>query len=74
MRIAITGIGLTSGLGDGVSAHAAKISAGTPCLSSLGGLLGEESEFSQLSASWIKPEIYCFQENGRQQVPCYCMW
>ena len=55
MRIAITGIGLTSGLGDGVSAHAAKISAGTPCLSSLGGLLGEESEFSQLSASWIKP-------------------
>ena len=53
MNIALTGIGLTSGLGDGTSVHAEKISAGQHGLRYLSGLLGEGSEYASLKASWI---------------------
>ena len=55
MQIAITGIGLTSGLGDGAQAHAARISAGEPMLTPLCDLLGSDSKFAELRASWIRP-------------------
>lgn len=55
MQIAITGIGLTSGLGDGALAHASQIDAGEARLSPLSDLLGQESEFANLHASWITP-------------------
>lgn len=54
MHIAITGIGLTSGLGDGPDEHAAKIRAGECQLAPLSGLLGAESDYAELSASWIQ--------------------
>ena len=55
MQIAITGIGLTSGLGDGSLTHASRIAAGEVNLSPLSNLLGEGSEFADLPASWITP-------------------
>lgn len=55
MHIAITGIGLTSGLGDGAQAHAAKIEAGETNLSPLSELFGQCEHFGALSASWIRP-------------------
>ncbi len=54
MNIAITGIGLTSGLGDGAQTHADKISAGQHALRPLSGLFGEGSEFARLNAAWIE--------------------
>jgi len=60
MHIAITGIGLTSGLGDGPEQHAAKIKAGECNLTPLADLLGCESKYADLSASWIRPrELLC---------------
>ncbi|MGJ8677618.1 MAG: beta-ketoacyl synthase N-terminal-like domain-containing protein [Akkermansiaceae bacterium] len=54
MNIAITGIGITSGLGDGTAAHAQKIEAKQHGLKPLSGLLGEDSSFASLKAGWIE--------------------
>ncbi len=54
MNVAITGIGLASGLGDGVQAHRQKISAGEHALQPLAELLGEDSPYAGVSAAWIK--------------------
>ncbi|MBT8038515.1 MAG: hypothetical protein KJO21_13340 [Verrucomicrobiae bacterium] len=54
MNVAITGIGLTSGLGDGADGHAEKISAGQHALRPLSGLFGKESKYAHLNASWIE--------------------
>lgn len=54
MNIAITGIGLTSGLGDGAAAHVEKISMGRHALKPLAGLLGDDSKYAGLNASWIE--------------------
>ena len=54
MNIAITGIGLTSGLGDGVQAHREKISSGEHALRPLAGLLGEDSPYAAVNAGWIE--------------------
>ncbi len=53
MKIAITGIGLTSGLGDGAHAHVEKISAGQHALRPLSELLGEGSPYAEKKAAWI---------------------
>ena len=54
MNIAITGIGLTSGLGDGADVHVEKISAGQHALRPLSGLFGDDSKHAGLNASWIE--------------------
>lgn len=54
MNIAITGIGLTSGLGDGVQAHREKMAAGEHALRPLADLLGEDSPFAGANAAWIE--------------------
>ncbi|MBT8044842.1 MAG: hypothetical protein KJO79_07820, partial [Verrucomicrobiae bacterium] len=54
MNIAITGIGLTSGLGDGADVHVEKISAGQHALRPLSLLFGNESKHAGLKASWIE--------------------
>ena len=54
MNVAITGIGLTSGLGEGVSAHRKKIAAGHNALRPLRGLLGEDSPYAAVHAAWIE--------------------
>ncbi|MGB0774471.1 MAG: beta-ketoacyl synthase N-terminal-like domain-containing protein [Akkermansiaceae bacterium] len=54
MHIAITGIGLNSGLGDGVPAHQRAIDAGQHQLRPLADLLGNDSPFASISASWIE--------------------
>ena len=54
MDIAITGIGLTSGLGDGVDAHVEKISAGQHALRPLVGLFGEDFIHAHRHAAWIE--------------------
>ncbi len=53
MDIAITGIGLTSCLGDGADAHFAGICSGRHALRELSGLLGEDSPYASLCAGWI---------------------
>lgn len=53
MDIAITGIGLTSGLGDGIDAHARALDAGHHALRPLAGLLGDGSPYAALKAAWI---------------------
>ena len=53
MDIAITGIGLTTGLGDGMQAHVEALSAGRHGLRPLSGLLGDDSPYAGLKASWI---------------------
>ncbi|BDS08075.1 3-oxoacyl-ACP synthase [Oceaniferula spumae] len=53
MHIAITGIGLTSGLGDGPQTHAEKIAGGENNLKPLSSLLDGDSEYGDLKASWI---------------------
>ncbi len=55
MQIAITGIGLTSGLGDGAQAHASEIVAGRTNFAPLSELFADGSEFGHLHASWIRP-------------------
>ncbi|MFK7911940.1 MAG: beta-ketoacyl synthase N-terminal-like domain-containing protein [Akkermansiaceae bacterium] len=54
MGIAITGIGLTTGLGDGVSAHAAALNSGHHALRPLSGLFGNDSPYADLNAAWIE--------------------
>ena len=54
MNIAITGIGLTSGLGDGVQAHRDKISAGESALRPLAGLFSEDSPYAGINGAWIE--------------------
>ena len=54
MNIAITGIGLTSGLGDGVQAHREKMAAGEHALRPLADLLGKDSPFAGANAAWIE--------------------
>ncbi len=54
MNIAITGIGLTSGLGDGADVHVEKISAGQHALRPLAGLFGDDFKQAGLNASWIE--------------------
>lgn len=54
MNVAITGIGLTSGLGDGVQAHREKISSGEHALRPLAALLGEHSPYASVHAGWIE--------------------
>lgn len=54
MQIAITGIGLTSGLGDGAPAHAAMIGAGKTGLAPLSELFGG-GELASLKAAWVRP-------------------
>ena len=54
MDIAITGIGLTTGLGDGVYAHAQALDAGRSGLRPLAGLLGDDSKYTGLKAAWIE--------------------
>lgn len=53
MSIAITGIGLTSGLGDGAQAHGEKISAGEHALRPLAEFLGADSPYAGVRAGWI---------------------
>ncbi len=54
MNIAITGIGLTSGLGDGARAHVDQISTGQHGLRSLSELFGAESDYASYQAGWIE--------------------
>lgn len=54
MKIAITGIGLTSGLGDGADVHAERISAGKHALRPLAGLFGDGSKYADFNAGWIE--------------------
>ncbi|MCP5535213.1 MAG: hypothetical protein H7A51_03140 [Akkermansiaceae bacterium] len=54
MNIAITGIGLTSGLGDGADVHVQKISAGQHALRPLSGLFGKDFHHAELNAAWIE--------------------
>ena len=54
MDIAITGIGLTSGLGDGIEVHAEALSAGCHGLRPLSELFGNASRYAGLHASWIE--------------------
>ena len=54
MNVAITGIGLTSGLGDGVQAHREKIASGEHALRPLANLLGEDSPCAAVGAGWIE--------------------
>ena len=54
MDIAITGIGLTTGLGDGVCAHEQALDAGRSGLRPLVGLLGDDSKYAGLQAAWIE--------------------
>ncbi|MDG0994289.1 MAG: beta-ketoacyl synthase N-terminal-like domain-containing protein [Akkermansiaceae bacterium] len=53
MDIAITGIGLTTGLGDGACANAEAIASGRHALNPLSGLLGKDSRYTDLNAAWI---------------------
>lgn len=53
MNIAITGIGLTSGLGDGADVHVEKISAGRHALRPLSELFGDDFRLADLNAAWI---------------------
>ncbi len=54
MDIAITGIGLTSGLGDGVEVHKQRISAGHHALRRLGDLFGEDFPYASVHGAWIE--------------------
>lgn len=54
MNIAVTGVGLTSGLGDSVEAHVEKISTGEHALRPLAELFGSDSKYASLNASWIE--------------------
>ena len=54
MNIAITGIGLTSGLGDGADVHKQKISAGKHALRPLAQLFGDDSRYTGVHAGWIE--------------------
>lgn len=54
MNVAITGIGLTSGLGDGVKAHREKMAVGQDALRPLSTLLGEDSPYADAKAAWIE--------------------
>ena len=53
MNIAITGIGLTSGLGDGAQAHREKMAAGEHALRPLANLFGDDSPYAGVNAAWI---------------------
>lgn len=54
MDIAITGIGLTSGLGDGAEVHRQRISAGHHALRPLGDLYGESFPYANVYGAWIE--------------------
>lgn len=54
MDIAITGIGLTSGLGDGAEVHKQRISAGHHAVRPLGGLFGEGFPYANVHGAWIE--------------------
>ena len=54
MNIAITGIGLTSGLGDGAQAHHDEIAAGRHALRPMAELFGEGSPYAGVNAAWIE--------------------
>jgi 3-oxoacyl-[acyl-carrier-protein] synthase II len=54
MNVAITGIGLTSGLGDGAQAHREKLAAGEHALRPLAKLFGEDSPYAAVNAAWIE--------------------
>ena len=54
MDIAITGIGLTSGLGDGAEVHKQRISAGHHALRPLKGLFGEDFPYANVHGAWIE--------------------
>jgi 3-oxoacyl-[acyl-carrier-protein] synthase II len=54
MNVAITGIGLTSGLGDGAQAHREKILAGEHALRPLAGFFGADSPYAPVPAAWIR--------------------
>ena len=54
MNIAITGIGLTSGLGDGAQAHREKMAAGEHALRPLANLFGDDSPYAGVNAAWIE--------------------
>ena len=66
MNIAITGIGLTSGLGDGVQAHREKMAAGEHALRPLADLLGEDSPFAGANAAWIEKREIMRPVSGRR--------
>ena len=54
MDIAITGIGVTTGFGDGVQAHADAMEQGRHALRPLAGLLGNDSPYAELLGAWIE--------------------
>lgn len=54
MDIAITGIGLTTGLGDGIQANVEALQSGRHALRPLSDLLGADSRYAYLEAAWIE--------------------
>lgn len=66
MNIAITGVGLTSGLGDGADTHVEKISTGQHGLRPLAGIFGEGSSYASMNAGWIENRAIM---NSRKWAP-----
>lgn len=67
MRLAITGLGLLSGLGNGQNAHRQALLSSQSALQPLEGLLGKDSPFAKLLGAWIEPRSLL---TSRKWAPC----